>query len=48
MHIGYDQGWAKSELMIKGKRELREKPPQDLCQTKNFGIQATILEYEVD
>ena len=46
-----DPGWAKSEITKKEKRELREKP-QDLWQKtskiKNFGIQATLLEYEVD
>ena len=46
-----DQGWAKSEMTIKGKRELGEKP-QDLCQKtskiKNFRMQASNLEYEID
>ena len=47
----FDQGWAKSEITIKEKRKLREKP-QNLWQKankiKNFRIQATFIEYEVD
>ena len=45
------QGWAKFEIMIKEKRELREKPKdlwQKTSKIKNFRIQTTFIKNEVD